>query len=197
MYGLCQGKESDTFPAEDIPLFYQNVTTATASLLEALSQDIQNTANALAERVPHFKGEEVVPLYEWLTAAYPEDIQDASTMERAFVTNRAYTGLRIPVRSIPENPTFAVDFRARYLSEDVPYGLVVSRGIAELVGVPTPAIDEVITWAQERLGRVYLENGRLTGSDLSQTRIPQIYGIHSLEQLVNVTWQASNSTKEI
>ena len=32
------------------------------------------------------------------------------------------------------------------MTEDVPYGLVVIRGIAEIVGVETPSIDKLLTW---------------------------------------------------
>jgi hypothetical protein len=66
----------------------------------------------------------------------------------------------------------------------VPYGLVVLHGIAELAGVSTPALDEVITWAQARLGRRYLADGSLSGSsDLADTRAPQVYDIRTLSQL--------------
>ena len=47
---------------------------------------------------------------------------------------------------------FLPDFRHRYLREDIPYGLVVVKGAAQIAGVKTPAIDDVITWAQASLG---------------------------------------------
>ena len=34
------------------------------------------------------------------------------------------------------------NFQARYLVEDIPYGLVAIRGVGELLGVPTPTIDK-------------------------------------------------------
>lgn len=74
------------------------------------------------------------------------------------------------------------DFQARYLSEDVPYGLVVTRGYAELLGVPTPMMDQVITWAQEKLGKEYLVNGKLSGADIHNTRAPQRYGAKTIEE---------------
>ena len=82
-----------------------------------------------------------------------------------------------------------VDFSARYLSEDIPYGLIVLRGIAALAEAATPAIDEVICWSQERLGRSYLVDGKLSGEDLKETRLPRMFGIQNLEQLANITWK--------
>ena len=40
------------------------------------------------------------------------------------------------------------DYKYRYLSEDIPCGLCVCKGVAELLGVPTPEMDLVIAWAQ-------------------------------------------------
>jgi hypothetical protein len=189
MYGLCHGKESDEFSEDEIPLFYQNVDEHTAAVLQALSDEVQAVADALAERLPQFDRKHVISLHEWVLRAYPDDIQDKSTLRSAFVTNHAYTGLRLPVRPADGDPArFTVNFAARYLSEDVPFGLIVLRGIAELAGVSTPELDRVIHWAQARLGRSYLVDGGLCGADLHETRAPHRYGIQNLEQLSSVTW---------
>jgi len=45
-------------------------------------------------------------------------------------------------------------------------------------------MDKVITWAQGRLGRVYLAAGKLQGSDIGATRAPQRYGYHDLNSLM-------------
>lgn len=182
MYGLCQGRERKTYGEGEIPLFYQGVDSFTAATLQALSDEVQAVARALSQELPEFDPEEVTPLYDWLLAAYPDAIEDASSLRTAFNSNRAYTGLRLPARALGDG-RYAVDFQARYLSEDVPCGLVVVRGIAELARVPTPTIDTVIGWAQERLGRCYLEGQSLSGSDVGDSRAPQAYGLTSLSQL--------------
>jgi len=79
---------------------------------------------------------------------------------------------------------FAPDFGHRFLAEDVPFGLVVIRGVADIAGVPTPRIDEVLSWSQERLGRKYLVSSGLTGRDLSTTRCPQRYGFTTLPEIL-------------
>ena len=49
---------------------------------------------------------------------------------------------------------YVPDFAYRYLTEDVPHGLVAMKGIAELMGVPTPHFDKIIVWAQGKMVRV-------------------------------------------
>lgn len=184
MFGLCRGKETAAFTAADIPLFYQGVDDSTAAVLQAMSDEVQAVAQAVAAFHRQFKLQEVSSLLDWLLHSYPDDIADSRTLRHAFNSNRAYTGLRIPTR--PADPgTYSIDFSARYLAEDVPFGLVVLRGIATLAEVATPTIDNVITWAQARLNRQYLVEDHLSGADLPQTRAPQIYGINRLAGLVN------------
>ena len=48
---------------------------------------------------------------------------------------------------------YVPDFSHRYLTEDVPMGLVVLRGVATIVGVNTPTMDEVLIWAQKIMGK--------------------------------------------
>jgi hypothetical protein len=193
MYGLSRDKESKTFGRNEIPLFYQGVDPSTAELLQAMSDEVQAITSELADRLPDFKKNEVPPIYDWLLRSYPNYISDGSTLQRAFNTNQAYAGLRIPTRSTGPD-TFVVDYTARYLSEDVPYGLVVIRGIAELVDVRTPTIDEVIVWAQTRLGKQYMANGTLTGPDLAETRAPQVYGIQTFSGLASHANLANRKT---
>ena len=49
----------------------------------------------------------------------------------------------------------------RYFTEDIPYGLLLIKAFAELTETPTPAIDDVINWAQNIMGKRYIHNGRL------------------------------------
>jgi hypothetical protein len=84
------------------------------------------------------------------------------------------------------NGYFLPDFQSRYLTEDVPYGLVVTRAIAQLAEVKMPIVDEVILTASKWMDKEYVVNGYLNGKDIKETRIPQNYRIHCLEELINL-----------
>jgi hypothetical protein len=183
MVGLFHDWDGRPLGEDQAPLFYGGVDDATASLLQALSDEVQAVCRALEQALPQIDLSSVLPLGAWLQRAYAGQIDDPSTLRSAFTSNRAYTGLRAPVRLLEEN-AYVPWFEARYLSEDVPYGLLVTRGIAELAGVATPAIDRVILWAQERLGKDFLAGGRVAGRDVAESRAPQRFGIRSVDELV-------------
>ena len=92
---------------------------------------------------------------------------------------------------------FVPDFEYRYVSEDVPYGLAVAKSIGEMANVSTPTLDAVIEWAQNKLGKRYLLNGKLTGEDVHELRIPQNYGLKNLDELLAfyVQWGTTMTPK--
>ncbi|HDP36352.1 MAG TPA: hypothetical protein ENN27_00565 [Candidatus Atribacteria bacterium] len=185
MYGLFKGNETRKYKKEEIPLFYQGVTREIAQILEEISKEILILTEELKKRYENIDLTNVLSLKEWLITSYKNSIVDKSTLETCFVTNRAYQGLRAPMREV-ENGYFLPDFQSRYLTEDVPYGLVVTKAIAQLAEINIPVIDEIILTVSKWMGREYLVNGYLKGRDIKETRIPQNYGINCLEELINL-----------
>jgi hypothetical protein len=181
MFGLFSSWDGQPF--DEAPLFYQGIDAHTADVLQSLSDEIQTIRAAFEDRYPHVDLSAVRSLADWLCHSYAEEIEDTSSLQTYFVTNRSYAGLKVPMRSM--NGGLVPDFQARYLSEDVPFALLATRGIAELAGIPTPAMDEVILWAQERLGKDYLEDGKLIGEDVKRSRAPQRYGFQNLDSMIN------------
>jgi opine dehydrogenase len=181
MYSLFATWAGRPFGVEAVPLFYHGLSQAGARTLAELSEDIQ----AIRTRLEHELDLSAVrPLFDWLLQSYGDAIADPSTLHSAFVTNRAYAGLKAPVREatadrVRDSGQCVPDFRARYLAEDVPFGLAVSRTIANMASVQTPTMDRVIAWAGARLGRDFL------GHDAGQARIPQAHGLDSLDQLLS------------
>jgi hypothetical protein len=172
MYSLFADWDGE--PLTSAPLFYHGLSQAGADLLAGLSDEIQHVRARLE---PLLDLSAVRPLYSWLLRSYGDAIDDPSTLRSAFRTNRAYGGLTAPMREV-EPGKFAPDLAARYLAEDVPYGLAVSRAIARIAGVETPLMERVIAWAGESLGKDFLDR------DVGETRIPQNYGLESLDELI-------------
>lgn len=79
------------------------------------------------------------------------------------------------------------DLQSRYLSEDIPFGLVAIKGVATLLGMPTPAIDRVVIWAQRHLGREYVDpaTGKLLDNEwVARSGAPQRCGAARAEDLL-------------
>ena len=183
MYGLFKGKEELKYRKEEIPLFYQGVTKEISQTLKTMSDEILLLTKKIKNMDKSIDLDQVLGLKDWLIYSYKDSIADKSTLQSCFITNSAYKGLRAPMKKI-NNDYFLPDFQARYLTEDVPYGLVVTKAIAQLAKVDMPTIDEVILTISKWIGKEYIKGGYLEGKDINDTRIPQNYGINNLEEII-------------
>jgi hypothetical protein len=183
MYGLFKGKEELKYRKEEIPLFYQGVTKEISETLKVMSDEILVLTKEIKNIDKSIDLNHVLGLKDWLIYSYKESITDKSSLQSCFVTNSAYKGLYAPMKRI-DNDYFLPDFQARYLTEDVPYGLVITKAIAQLAKVDMPIIDEVILTTSKWIGKEYIKRGYLEGKDIKDTRIPQNYGINNLEEII-------------
>jgi hypothetical protein len=169
---------------DDAPLFYEGVDEAAVDLLEQVSDEVIATSRSIMRQHPGVDLSQVIPLLDWDIGCYDNVIGDKTNMLTELHTNGAYAGMRHPMIDL-RGGGYAPDFSHRFLSEDVPFGLVVIRGIAELAGVATPQIDRVLCWSQHVMRREYLVGTQLKGRDVAASRAPQRYGL-TLEGILAV-----------
>jgi NAD/NADP octopine/nopaline dehydrogenase-like protein len=192
MYG--RWRDWDGAALDHEPPFYQSIDERAARLIGEIGQEILAIARRIMTELPEVDLSAVIPKFQWYLDTYGPGIADKTDLMAAIRTNSNYAGIRHPmIESTPGR--FVPDFGHRFLAEDVPYGLVVSRGISELVDVPTPAIDLVVRWSQDRLGRTYLTQRGLTGSDLGSTRCPQRYGLLTLREVLSLDERAGSTRR--
>ncbi len=179
LYTLCKDWQPGKILPEN-PLFYEQMTDEAGELMDELNQELLAVADALTAQgmeninVPH--------IYDFLTRyVYNDDSPDLATF---FRTNQGYRGFHCPFKEIPDRNGWEPDFTNRYFTEDIPLGLCIYKGVADIVCVHTPVIDTVINWAQGHMGKEYILNGTLSGRHVSETNAPQRFGIHTLEQLM-------------
>jgi len=184
--GVTYGKwkDWDGQSLDKKPLFYHGVDAFTGQTLEGISNEIQSICKALKSLDKSFDTSHVKTIYQWYMSSYSQSIRDSSTLQKAMNTNSAYEGLCHPMKEAPGG--YQPDFEFRYLSEDVPTGLCFTKGVACLLGVKTPIMDEVVRWSQNKLGKEFLTaDGNMEGADVQLTRAPQAFGIKTQPQLMD------------
>jgi len=171
----------DGKPLDKRPVFYEGVDDYAASILEGEDTDLQATRRALGSalgvQLP------LPTLKEQMVEGYGDKISDPSTYKSMLNTNASLMGLYHP--SVQDKDgKWLPGLKSRYLWEDVPHGLVAMKGVAQLMGLATPSIDKVLTWAQGLMGREYLVGDQLVGKDVDTTSAPQAFGITTKEALL-------------
>lgn len=180
MYGKWKDWKGD--PQDTAPLFYEDVSETTVQLIVDCNKEYQAVAHALSSVKPEVDLTEIPDYFVWTVEYYKQEIEDGTSLLRALQTNTIYKG--VVHEMIKEKRKFIPNFKCRYLSEDIPYGLVVVRGIAEILGIETPLCNMLIEWSQDKLGKKYLVNGKLLGDHVKESRAPQRFGFTTIEEFL-------------
>jgi hypothetical protein len=186
-YGFYRNKDL-TVPFDEPPLFYYGADEYTGDKLSKISDEVLEIKRVLLEKYPSLHLDSLHHVSEWMIRSYGADIGDKTSIYTMLRTNKGYRGLTHPMREVEVDgqTKYLPNFGYRYFTEDIPMGLVVTRGIASLAGVATPHMDDVILWCQQVLGKEYIVDGKMKGKDLTSTRAPQRYGYTDLDTFMKV-----------
>jgi len=178
LYCLCEPLRAGRLEhLQENPLFYESMDQASVDLMDSVNKELIAIGEALRKadidvNVPH--------IYDFLGWVYSE--VPMKNMIDLFAHNDAYKGFRCPFVKIADDK-FLPDWNNRYFQEDIPYGLCIYKGVADIVKVDTPIMDKVLTWAQTGMGKEYIVDGKLCGKNVGETTAPQRFGVTTVEQL--------------
>lgn len=134
--------------------YIETMTPGVVKIIEEVDRERMTIARAL--------GAETFSARTWLCEAY--QLMEAPLYEM-LQSNSAYQGIPGPM-----------DIRARYITEDVPTGLVPMEAFAQLYRISTPTISALISLANTLIGENYRASGRnleclgLTGMTLLEIK---------------------------
>jgi MFS family permease len=180
MFGRWCPAVWDGEPVETAPLFYHSLDDSTESVLLRLGDETQATCKRILDysfrcETQALDLKDVPQIQEFMTSAFASSIRDASTLKSCLQTNSLYHDIKHACQEVEGG--VVPDFQHGRLSEDVLIGLAFVKGLAQIAELPTPTMDEVIEWAQQRLDLEIVVDGKLVGRDLCKTCAPQAMGI--------------------
>merc|ERR1711953_629115 len=175
-------KQGVVYP--DNPLFYETWDDESSKWVQAISDERTAVWKAICAQYPDAGEPDQVPAIKpYIESIYAGQIAKTATLAECFNTNDGLKGFKCPMKEVEEGK-WVPDFANRYFTEDIPEGLCMYKGIADLAGVETPIIDEILAHFQGFMGKEYLKDGKLAGSNVSETKSPQRYGKNTLEELL-------------
>lgn len=133
---------------EPYEFYTKMMTPAVVNIMQKIDQERVAVAAGV--------GAEVLDARTWLRESY--GLPDLP-LDRLLRENPSYKGIMGPS-----------DVRARYVTEDVPTGLVPIEAVAQKVGIATPAISAMVSLAEVHIG----ENYRVTGRTLATLGLDEV-----------------------
>ena len=183
LYSLFKDWAPGTIYPEN-PLFYESMSDFGADYIQKATDESRLLCKAMEERLGIELLKDIPDIGEFVISVYGDVIADRSRLRTIFSTCDGYKGFGTPMVAVEGG--FIPDFESRYFTEDIPHGLCVFRGLADLLDVDIPVVDEVLAWAQGLMGKEYLKDGRLQGKDIAETHAPQIFGAKTVEDVLNL-----------
>jgi len=151
---LNLGRVEDT--KGEFYFYYQGCTPSVSRLVEAMDQERIAVGRAFGLDLP--------PTWKLVRDWYDPYGASGSSIYEVDHTNRAY--------AIGEAPRSIND---RYITEDIPYGLVPLTELGDCAGVATPCIDALIRIGCTVAGQDFVSNGRrLSDIGWDNLSVPQI-----------------------
>lgn len=179
-YGIFKdwdGKKG--YPAESIPMLYAGLDKFSADRLQEVSDELLMIKDGLLKKFPQLDLSTVKDLGKRVVEQYGEDVTDPTNMHTIFNSNKGYAGCITPVLPHPtEAGMVTPNMGCRFTVEDIPYGLIILRDVADKVGVKVPWMDFYIRWYQKWMNKVYLfDDGTLNQELIPETGAASRYGI--------------------
>ncbi|OPY65120.1 MAG: NAD/NADP octopine/nopaline dehydrogenase, alpha-helical domain [Syntrophorhabdaceae bacterium PtaU1.Bin034] len=135
-------RHGDTLPWEHEPWFYRDLDDLTVREVTTLSNEYLVLKGVLFDRFG-IDLSSVIPIRDWLTRSYPQDVVDKTNFKTMLTSNRPYRVAALPCVKQADGK-YLPDYEHRYVREEIPCSSVVIKGIAVLAGVLTPQLDEII-----------------------------------------------------
>jgi opine dehydrogenase len=132
-------------------LYAEGMTPAIARTLESLNDERLAICKVLGYKLYHWDNVEYENYYLGETEEECRYRILNTSMDAAFGKDGIYAGIKMKG---PEN------LKDRYITEDVPYGMVLLSTLGDLIGIPTPTHDAVIQLASVINRTNYWKTGR-------------------------------------
>ena len=163
-----------TFEKGTLGSLYGDFDDRSAEALVGLDAELQQIRAALEDACPELDLSNVVPLAERIVAQYGDQVADTTNMRTIMASNQAYSMAQFPV--LEKDGGVILNHEHRVVQDDIPHGLVPLKDIAAQLGLSTPWIDLMVEWHQQLMGKEYLVDGALTGSDMGECTSPTVLG---------------------
>ena len=139
----CVGNAGKIDRGESYRFYAEGVTPSVARLYQAINAERVAVAAALGASVP--------TLEDWFDRVY--GVRGADLVETCQLLTTSSDG-PYQATGTPKS------FDHKYITEDVPVGLMPMSAIAAAIGVPTPAIDALVTLVRAMTGRDFASEAR-------------------------------------
>lgn len=184
--GLYKVYGSEWNTKEEVPWFYKDWDDISTDILKSVDEEYTKIRNKFKTDYPEKDFSYMRDYMELERFGYDSEITD---IKSSFTDYGTLDSIATPVVE-NERGKWEIDRTHRFFLDDIFYGNCIAKWMAEQFNIDTPAIDEILNWAQKVRQEQILRNNRLVinSPDLDKpfkTGIPIVYGFNSIKDCID------------
>ena len=163
----------------DVPYFYKDFDDLSAQYIQYMDSDYSKVRNAVRKMFPE---RDFKYMLDYLHLERLTHESSHENIKQSFKNSEQLALIKTPTLKLDDG-SFALDTTCRFFTDDIPYGVLVARWVAEQLHVETPFIDEILDWAGSISGEQFLVDGKVNLE--SKSGIPPSYGIDDVKKILD------------
>ena len=185
--GLYKACGSTWKQKDDVPWFYRDYDDLSAELLAKLDQDYEKIRQAIKSLHPE---KDFTYMLDYLALERFSYKSHNTDIRESFVNSQTLVSIGTPVVQNNEG-LWEVDRNHRFFLDDIYYGNMIAKWMAEKLHISTPTIDEILHWAQQVRGEHFIDNKNMLlvdSPDLAapfKCGVPNVYGFDTIEDCID------------
>lgn len=185
-YGLWKKDGGWWRSLEEVPYFYRDFDDLSAENIRRIDDDYSAVRDAVRK---HFPERSFNYMLSYLDLERLSHSSQNFDIKKSFKESKQLGLIKAPTVE-RDDGSRELDIHCRFFTDDIPYGILLAKWIAEELGVETPFIDEIITWAQNLRGETFLTDDGKINKDFClkgkfTSGIPPSYGINSVDGILD------------
>lgn len=146
MYGLYLKNKKGWKTLDEIPYFYRDFDDSSANILKRLDEDYEKIRQKIRELYPTISFKYMLnylDLEKFTNNSSNKNVKDS------LVNSKTLRQIKTPVMKSGER--YILDRNSRFFTDDIFYGLVIIKWIADKYMIDLPIVDELLKWSQNYL----------------------------------------------
>ena len=170
-YTMLQNYEKGVFYPREF-LFYKEWNDRASEFLLGMDNELQQICSSLWK----------IDLSGVISVMTHYESKTIKELTKKITSIKSLSKITFPMKESQNG--FVPNFASRYFIEDVPYGLTILKGFAQITDVKTPYMDEVLRWNGKKMEEEYIDK---SGKILLNNKavFPQKFGIKTVEDIYN------------
>lgn len=185
LYGLYLESGGFWDKLEEVPYFYRDFSLKSADILKGLDDDYSLIRNRIKRLFPTVK---FTYMLDYLKLDNTTNLINNKTILETFQNSKTLGAIKTPV--IEKEGKWVIDNNHRFFRDDIYYGLLIAKWIAEKINIEVANIDALLLWAQNILGDKIIENNRLIiHKQLEENPfkygVPEVYNLNEIKDIIS------------